>query len=90
MAHHSSELPSVFKDEAELMGFGATGDFPMGKLNDTDEGEITMGVAADPQTKRVIVNFGTPVAWIGFTYDQAMALSESFRDKAFELRGISK
>lgn len=88
MAHHSSELPSMFKDDAARMGLGATGQHPMGKLNETDEGEIQMAVTADLTSQRVLVNFGTPVAWIGFTYDQAMALSESFRDKAFELRGI--
>jgi hypothetical protein len=47
-----------------------------------------MAVAADLENQRVILNLGTPVAWVGFTYEQAMALSESFRDRAFELRGI--
>lgn len=88
MAHHSADLPDMFKNEAARMGFGATGEYTMGKLNDTDEGGIRMGVAADVKNQRVLVNFGTPVAWIGFTYEQAMGLSASFRDKAFELRGI--
>jgi hypothetical protein len=75
-------------EEARRMHFGPTGDFPMGKLNDTDEGEITLGIAADTKNQRVILNFGKPVAWIGFTYESAMAMSESFRNKAFALRGI--
>lgn len=88
MAHHSDRLHDEMWDEVKRMQLGATGKFPMGKLNETDEGDLRIAVAADLQSQRVILNLGTPVAWIGFTYEQAMALSESFRDKAFELRGI--
>lgn len=84
MAHHGEQIPRRF----ELPGLGPTGEFPMGKLSDEDEGELTIAITADPKTQRVILNMGAPTAWIGFTYEQAMALSESFRDRAFELRGI--
>lgn len=76
--------------EQESLGLGATGNFPRGKLTDTDEGEIKIGIVADPSRGVVLVDFGKPVRSIGFTYDEAMALADSFRDKAFELRGITK
>lgn len=88
MAHCSERLPDDFRREADRLGLGKTGEYPMGKLNEEDEGAITIAVAADSTNQRVILNFGSPVAWIGFTYEQAMALSESFRDRAFELHGI--
>ncbi len=42
---------------------GASGKFPQGKLNEHDEGELTFGVALDPKTKLIHINFGKPVAW---------------------------
>ena len=52
---------------------GATGEFPQGKLNETDEGELEMGVADDG--KLVHVNFGKPVAWFAVGPDKALELA---------------
>lgn len=49
--------------------FGGTGQFPEGKLNADDEGELRFGVAHDQG--QVIINFGTPVAW--FTMSPTLA-----------------
>lgn len=51
---------------------GATGKFPQGKLNETDEGELQFGVAHDDQF--VHVNFGKPIAWFALGPDDAVAL----------------
>ena len=42
---------------------GATGEFPQGKMNSEDEGELRLGVTADKGN--VVIAFGTPVTWIG-------------------------
>lgn len=93
MSHHSSrpldELQRDIREMALDSALGATGDFPRGKVNAQDEGEISMATAADQRTQTVIINFGKPVAWLALEYEDAMALSESIRDKAFELRGIT-
>lgn len=93
MAHHSSELLADLGRDVRKMALdhalGATGEFPRGKVNPQDEGEISMAVAADPRTETVVINFGKPVAWLALEYDDALALSESIRDKALELRGIA-
>ena len=79
--HHSEEpLSEDFK--AKLFGdvkgrFGATGCFPEGKLVEADEGEICFGVSHDPSTAKVVLDFGTPVAWIGMNARQAMELANS-------------
>lgn len=59
---------------------GATGKFPEGKLNDNDEGEIKMAVGVE--NKKVIINFGKQVAWVGFSSEQARELAESLSKKA--------
>lgn len=55
---------------------GPTGEFPQGKLNDDDEGELHMGVAYDKLDGIVRVDFGKPVAWLGLPPPQAVALAQ--------------
>lgn len=62
--------------------FGATGKFPYGKLNDDDEGELTLGVAYDKLDGVVRIEFGTPVAWIGLTPPQAIEFAKALLTNA--------
>ena len=92
MAHHSNDaddsyIRELFKDAVPMAApFGGTGRFPLGKLSPSDEGEIQLGVAADPIKNKVVLNFGEPTAWIGFDAEQAEQLAESLLSKAKELR----
>lgn len=90
MAHHSSEidptLAQLFGAPQELPDFGATGKFPEGKLNATDEGEIQFGIAADVAANTVVLNFGTPVVWLGLTPDQAIAIADSLKANALKVQ----
>lgn len=54
---------------------GATGEFPEGKLNADDEGGIRLGIARSGE--KVVINFGKPVAWVGFNRDQAREIGET-------------
>lgn len=54
---------------------GATGRFPYGKADATDEGELAMALAADHGQAIVRVAFGKPVAWLGLPSRQARALA---------------
>lgn len=56
---------------------GATGRFPQGVLNEDDEGELRMGVARDPKTGLVNINFGKPVAWFALPPENAIALART-------------
>lgn len=62
--------------------FGATGQFPRGKLHESDEGELQMGVTVKSGT--VIVAFGTPVAWLGLTPQIARDLAAALLERADE------
>jgi hypothetical protein len=54
--------------------FGATGEFPQGKLNGHDEGQLQFGVTTTSNGK-VVLNFGHEVAWLAFDPTQAVKLA---------------
>jgi hypothetical protein len=49
--------------------FGPTGEFPRGKIHESDEGALNIGVANNG--KEVIINFGTPIVWVGMPVEEA-------------------
>jgi hypothetical protein len=50
-----------------------TDKFPDGKLNPDDEGELSMKIGV--QNGRVILDFGTPVTWLGMHPAEAVAMA---------------
>ena len=90
MSDHSSDfpksgMPDFLKRMADSEKLGATGKYPSGKLLESDEGEIRFAIGADPTTRKVIINFGKPVAWMGMEKDQAIAIGETLIARAKEL-----
>jgi hypothetical protein len=78
MSHHGhDEFPEDLRrkllDTASFRG--ALGDFPQGKLTASDEGAIQFGVTA--KDGKVVLDFGTPTAWIGMEPQQAADLAMS-------------
>lgn len=71
---------------AESPNFGATGKFPDGALDKSDEGEISFGVTS--HRGKVIINFGKPVAWLGMNASQAAALAAVLIRHATNCRDI--
>lgn len=71
----------------KIKGFklGATGRYPYGKADATDEGELRMALAADHGNGIVRVEFGTPTAWLGLPAREARALAAGLIKKADEL-----
>jgi hypothetical protein len=67
-------------DREQLEKLGPTGRFPEGKLTPNDEGEIAFAVGA--LKGKVVVNFGSPVASLGMSPDQARKLAGSLLEKA--------
>jgi hypothetical protein len=62
--------------------FGATGDFPMPAIDDSDEGALQMGVAYDEVNGLVRLDFGTSVAWLALPPPEAMELAKLLLRKA--------
>ena len=90
MAHHGSELPEFMDQEAKRLNLGATGQFPAGKLGEHDEGEIAIAVGSDPATQTVLLNFGTPIAFLGLTPPQAFVVAEALQKHALAASGITR
>jgi hypothetical protein len=66
--------------------FGATGQFPRGKIDKHDEGEINIGVAADMKHQIVRIMFGTPVKWLGLPKTEALELADLIKKHAEALK----
>lgn len=95
MAHHGSEpLDStpedperkiarnkLMRDLLSTTGFkGALGDFPQGHLTKTDEGAIQFAIGE--KDGRVVIDFGTPVHWVGMTPQQAAEFASMLLKRA--------
>ena len=65
---------------------GATGLFPGGKLTASDKGQLGFKVGHTNDKKKVILDFGRPVAWIGFTPVEAFSISKALRKHAKKCR----
>ncbi len=74
MSHHSSNDDHKLRESLNATMKQVFGEYPDGKLNVDDAGGIALAVRVE--TGRVVVAFPKPVAWIGFTADQAMSLAE--------------
>lgn len=61
---------------------GAIGDHPMGKLTASDEGAIQFGVTV--KDGKVVLDFGTPVQWVGMSAQQAADLASTLLKRARE------
>lgn len=70
--------PSIFskKYEAVYDKIGATGNYPDGKLNQYDMGELNLAVGVDNKGN-VVLQFGKPVTWLAMTRDEAKSIGEA-------------
>ena len=103
MSHHGDDPDAILKQKAfleqfdetlkqesermEILGekLGATNLFPEGKLNDNDEGQLKFAVAI--YEGKVVINFNTPTAWIGFDGEQAISLGQLLIKKGEKVLG---
>jgi len=65
------------------------GSFSKGKLTASDEGDLAFAVAADQRNRRIIIDFGKSVAWIGLDIETTQALIDLLEGKLQQLRGIT-
>ena len=91
MSNHSREsdmkFDNAFHRMLECAGdrLGKTGEHPRGLLTPTDEGGIRFAVGS--KNGVVVIDFGTPVAWVGMPPGQARALAESLVRHADHIEG---
>jgi hypothetical protein len=99
MAHHGSEpfdaeepkrfeevqkRNKLMRDLLSTTGFkGALGEFPEGQLTKTDEGAIQFAIGE--KDGKVVIDFGTPVHWVGMTPQQAAEFASLLLKRAREV-----
>jgi len=84
----ASPFAKMMQDEANRLGHGPTGKFPEGKLTGNDEGEIRFAIAV--YKRKVVLNFGVPIASLGLGVEDARELAELLLRKADEAEANSK
>ena len=62
---------------------GPTGEFPDGKIHESDEGGLKMGVGVS-QEGLVEIHFGKPIAWIGLDLESLDSLIATLRNAGIE------
>lgn len=90
MSHHGSdpfggapERKETFKKLLDSTAFrGALGDFPEGQISKSDEGAIQFAIGV--KDGKVILDFGTPTAWVGMNPQQAADLASTLLKRARE------
>lgn len=86
MSHHSSEPTPGQRAMHEALR-QTLGEYPQGRLNPNDAGALPMVVREEGG--KVIIEFPKPVAWIGFTGDDAMQLAQTLMKHARSV-GLTK
>lgn len=59
---------------------GATGEFPDGKLNEEDEGQLQLAVGV--RNGQVFMAFGKPVSWMAMPPGEARKFAAMLNEKA--------
>jgi hypothetical protein len=60
---------NTFEEPLPPGTIGPTGDYPLGKLNASDEGGLS--IALTREGNNIVINFNTPVAWLALPLQQA-------------------
>lgn len=88
--HHgqdpTGELLERMRKLCEEMDLGPTRRFPEGKISPDDQGEAHIAIGTD--SGKVILNFGTPVAWFGLNPGQARIIAAAILERAREIEDI--
>jgi len=78
-------LCSIFRRGRATATIGPTGQFPYGKLDANDEGELAVAIAADPRHGVIRFEFGKAVSFLALPAGHALQLASILIAKAEEL-----
>lgn len=74
----------LMRELLNTTGFrGAVGAFPDGQLTKSDEGSIQFAIGE--QDGKVVIDFGTPVHWLGMTPQQAADFASAVLKRSREV-----
>ena len=67
---------------------GGTGEFPQGKIDPADEGELRFALVTDKKRNVIVFEFGKSVKWFALDKAAATALGTAILERAKELDDI--
>ena len=70
------------------LGLGGTGKFPKGKLNEDDQGELKIAMGINREHKKIMIDFGKEIAWMGLEAEEARAFAEGLIDAADKIDAL--
>lgn len=70
---HQSELLKLFREQQEGQ---AKRQWPQGRIDGTDDGQIAFKVGGDAERGVVVIDFGKPVAWTAMSPQEAVQLAQ--------------
>lgn len=73
-----------------MVELGATGNYPHGKLDETDEGELRIGITHDPVDGVVKIAFGKLISWLALEAIEAEALADLIKTHVQALKTRTK
>jgi len=59
---------------------GPTNEFPDGKINENDMGELRLGIGTT--NDNVVIDFGTSLTWLAFSKQEAIEFARIITEKA--------
>jgi hypothetical protein len=59
----------------EDLGLGATGEFPKGQISEDDQGELKVALGINKEHKRIMIDFGKSISWLGLAAEEARAFA---------------
>ncbi|AMV20438.1 hypothetical protein VT03_21245 [Planctomyces sp. SH-PL14] len=77
-----SRLIERLKQQQEGM---AKREYPNGRLNASDDGEVAFKIGGDGERGVVVIDFGKPVTWVGMTPQQAVEMAQLMIKNAREV-----
>lgn len=59
--------------------------YPRGKLNDQDEGQLAVRISTK-ESKTVVINFNKLISWIGFSKEEAIVFARVILEHARKIK----
>ena len=76
----------VMNNDENPTGVGPTGEYPKGRINADDQGELKVAMGINEEHKRIMIDFGTSVSWLGLGVEEAEAFANGLLDNVRRLR----
>lgn len=80
------EFIKRFKEQAEEK---YRRQFPDGRINAEDDGDLTYVITTDDRHRTIVIKFAHPTEWIGLNVQAATELRDQLTERILALRGIT-